>query len=544
MLTNQGNHLVDSLAWWPQTTLAFRPTPSLAYTHKLTILPFFSITVAHLINSFRVWCTAFDHSSRAMSKWALTDMSEPDLMAAAQEISNLLSHCTFSQTEHSTALTAYRAALKDVQARQAEIRTIARDRTLLINRLSKLRSKHASSPRVVEARSELAGCESCLRAETVALSAVKRRIFCNALLNRLRSFRELGELIERNAREAIDLLAPLAVSASRQYFLPSSVPSPAPSEINPSAETMGTPFFVPSSPAPQSHSSHRQSFSTPAALFSVPSSPKPSHLFSSQFPAHSILQSRPSPRPSLIHSSSSLATRRPPPRPRSVASIRSSTHVPLSIELPKASRYRLPGASSPSVPRERWTPRPTPTDSSHTESSGSPPLTPTQRSSAAFLSSVFSRFRHRKSTTRVRRKQGGWDGTGDSSEEEIESVKTTRVVNKHPQRLLGPQTRSTTGFRRSSMVNMRDSQILGHQSKLSKDTLETLNCTPSSDRRKNRVRSQAVSDVGDNRLYDIEEEDQGDHVRARPRSHHILASSSVFEGGTKPGYGDIRQGFK
>ncbi|KAL8286822.1 hypothetical protein RQP46_004350 [Phenoliferia psychrophenolica] len=129
-------------------------------------------------------------------------------------ISQLLSACTTSQRAYLTALSAYRHSLKAILEREAAIRTVIRDREILIGRVVKLGNKKpgdsalaSHEAKVEDAQRELAACENYLQGEEEALNSVKRRTFRESLALRMKAMGELGRVMEESAVEAMELLA-------------------------------------------------------------------------------------------------------------------------------------------------------------------------------------------------------------------------------------------------------------------------------------------------------------------------------------------------
>lgn len=114
------------------------------------------------------------------------------------------------------------------------IKTVVRDREILVGRLIKLGNKKPADSaldshqqKLEDAQRELTACEgawwlrwTCLRElttdtaaylqdEEAALTGVKRRTFREALAMRMKSMGELGKVMEDSAREAIELLSQL-----------------------------------------------------------------------------------------------------------------------------------------------------------------------------------------------------------------------------------------------------------------------------------------------------------------------------------------------
>ncbi|GAA95560.1 uncharacterized protein L969DRAFT_92691 [Mixia osmundae IAM 14324] len=166
-------------------------------------------------DSFKAWTRNAAAASEALSTWAVADSGDsPDLMDVSMRVSTLLGNCAESQATYIHSLDAYRHSLKDVLAREEDIRTILRDREILVSRLIKLGAKRPTSERDAEAhlrktedaKVELAACEMALKAEEWALDGVKRRIFRDALGMRMRSLGQLGITLTSNSVSAIEML--------------------------------------------------------------------------------------------------------------------------------------------------------------------------------------------------------------------------------------------------------------------------------------------------------------------------------------------------
>jgi hypothetical protein len=109
--------------------------------------------------------SSFPPFSLFLFKPTLTN--SPTTQDAALRISHLLSSCTDAQRSYLLALTSYRASLKDVLARETALRTVVRDREILVNRLIKIGNKRPKDSgveehlrKVEEAQRELRACES------------------------------------------------------------------------------------------------------------------------------------------------------------------------------------------------------------------------------------------------------------------------------------------------------------------------------------------------------------------------------------------------
>ena len=131
------------------------------------------------------------------------------------------------QSTHVAAIEGYRAALKDVADREASIRSVVRDRDILVGRLIKASNKaasssHSKSPeeraeKVAVARRELHACEEVLASEEAALVGVKRRTFKEALTMRMKTMGDAGAAMVDAAKEAILLLDSFDSTARQHY---------------------------------------------------------------------------------------------------------------------------------------------------------------------------------------------------------------------------------------------------------------------------------------------------------------------------------------
>lgn len=166
------------------------------------------------ITHLRASVNAAHGASSSLSAWGTSEA--PDVADASARLANLLSACTDVQSTHVAAIEGYRAALKDVADREASIRTVFRDRDILVGRLIKASQKSANasskkSPeeraeKVAKAQRELAACEEVLTVEEAALVGVKRRTFKEALTMRMKTMGDAGAAMVDAAKEAILLL--------------------------------------------------------------------------------------------------------------------------------------------------------------------------------------------------------------------------------------------------------------------------------------------------------------------------------------------------
>jgi hypothetical protein len=166
------------------------------------------------INHLRSSVSAAHAASAALSAWGTSEA--PDVADASAHLGNLLAASAEVQSTHVSAIEGYRAALKDVADREASIRTVVRDRDILVGRLVKASQKSASSSskktpeeradKVAKAQRELLACEEVLLTEEAALVGVKRRTFKEALTMRMKTMGDAGAAMVDAAKEAILLL--------------------------------------------------------------------------------------------------------------------------------------------------------------------------------------------------------------------------------------------------------------------------------------------------------------------------------------------------
>lgn len=97
-------------------------------------------------------------------------LTSTPLLPLAQDISirisQLLSACSDSQRSYTHALSAYRTSLQQLLDRETALKTIVRDREILVNRMIKLNNKkpaesalEAHQGKIEEAQRELTACE-------------------------------------------------------------------------------------------------------------------------------------------------------------------------------------------------------------------------------------------------------------------------------------------------------------------------------------------------------------------------------------------------
>ncbi|GAA5839089.1 hypothetical protein JCM3766R1_002254 [Sporobolomyces carnicolor] len=167
--------------------------------------------------AFKQYSLNSGSAAAALSTWSTADSANTtDIMDASTQITQLLSSLTDTQRSYLNALTLYRSALKEVHGREVALKTVVRDREILVNRVIKLGNKkpkdeqlHSHQLKLEDAQRELTACETFLQEEEIALSELKRRSFREALAHRMKSMGELGRVMEDVALEALDILTQL-----------------------------------------------------------------------------------------------------------------------------------------------------------------------------------------------------------------------------------------------------------------------------------------------------------------------------------------------
>ncbi|CAO1621976.1 unnamed protein product [Parajaminaea phylloscopi] len=145
--------------------------------------------------------TSSQAAAAALKAWGTSEAR--DVASTSSHLADLLSDVADAQGNHLEAIRGYREALKDVADREASIRTIVRDRDILVSRLIKASKKNGDVP---HAQRELTACEEVLEAEERALVGVKRRTFKEALSMRMKLMGDAGSRMIECAKEAILLL--------------------------------------------------------------------------------------------------------------------------------------------------------------------------------------------------------------------------------------------------------------------------------------------------------------------------------------------------
>lgn len=154
-------------------------------------------------------------AASALAAWGTSEA--PDISKASQALAEILGTVADAHRTHVQALEGYRSALKDVLDREQSIRSVVRDRDILVGRLIKASKKKVSKKdsglsqdekmdKVNAAQRELHACEQVLASEEAALVGVKRRTFKEALTMRMKTMGDAGAATVEAAKEAILLL--------------------------------------------------------------------------------------------------------------------------------------------------------------------------------------------------------------------------------------------------------------------------------------------------------------------------------------------------
>lgn len=154
-------------------------------------------------------------AASSLHAWGMSET--PDLDAATAHVGRLLENAANANKTYAQASEQYREALRDILDREQSIRSIVRDRDILMSRVIKAskrkpthremisgdREHHA---RLLETQRELHACEQTLVNETAALVGVKRRTFKEALTMRTKSMGDLGAIMMDSARNILVFL--------------------------------------------------------------------------------------------------------------------------------------------------------------------------------------------------------------------------------------------------------------------------------------------------------------------------------------------------
>lgn len=123
-----------------------------------------------------------------------------------------------SQRSYLHALSAYRTSLKDILKRETALKTVVRDREILVSRVIKLGNKKPGDnafeqhqAKLEDAQHELAACEQFLQEEEYALAGVKRRTFREAISMRMRAMEDMGNVMATSSAQAVQVLSHLVI---------------------------------------------------------------------------------------------------------------------------------------------------------------------------------------------------------------------------------------------------------------------------------------------------------------------------------------------
>lgn len=151
-------------------------------------------------------------AASSLHAWGLSET--PDLDEATGAVAHMLEAAANAQKTYSQALHQYRDSLKDMLDREQSIRSIVRDRDILMNRIIKYSQKKPSrwemikgeeeyQARIADTERELQACEQTLANETAALIGVKRRTFKEAFMMRAKTLGDMGAAMMDSARNML-----------------------------------------------------------------------------------------------------------------------------------------------------------------------------------------------------------------------------------------------------------------------------------------------------------------------------------------------------
>ncbi|WFD32244.1 hypothetical protein MSPP1_003288 [Malassezia sp. CBS 17886] len=154
-------------------------------------------------------------AAACLSSWGMAET--PDLEMATRSVAGGLDEVAAAQKKHAQAIGQYGEALKTVLEREHSIRSIVRDRDILMGRVIKTSRRKPSRwemlngdeehhARVAETQQELHACEQSLANESAALVGVKRRTFKEALAMRVKTMGDTGAVMMEQARAILLLL--------------------------------------------------------------------------------------------------------------------------------------------------------------------------------------------------------------------------------------------------------------------------------------------------------------------------------------------------
>ena len=186
-------------------------------------------------------------AASSLHAWGISET--PDLDHASGIVSQALESAANAQKTYAQALDQYNASLRDMLDREQSIRSIVRDRDILMSRVIKMTQRKPTrwelmkgeedhQARVIDAQNELQACEQTLANETTALVAVKRRTFKEALTMRAKVLGDTGARMMDSARDILVFLDtfdadyPVAPLPIQPYTMPYP-PPPPPTVVGP-----------------------------------------------------------------------------------------------------------------------------------------------------------------------------------------------------------------------------------------------------------------------------------------------------------------------
>ncbi|WFC98971.1 hypothetical protein MYAM1_001705 [Malassezia yamatoensis] len=199
----------------------------------------------------------FSSTSAAMSAasslqaWGISET--PDMERATLSVTKWLEDVASAQRTHGQAIDQFREALKDVLDREHSIRSILRDREILISRVIKsgkrkptrkevMNGDEEHQAKIAEAQQELHACEQLLANESALLVGVKRRTFKEALAMRVKTMGDTGAVMMDSARSILlyldDFDANVPVAPVPPTPLPEEVDNDVGSEFAPTASVL------------------------------------------------------------------------------------------------------------------------------------------------------------------------------------------------------------------------------------------------------------------------------------------------------------------
>ncbi|WFD47888.1 hypothetical protein GLX27_002552 [Malassezia furfur] len=216
-----------------------------------------SRALQNLIKAEKVYVeNLFSATSAAMSAasslqaWGMSET--PDMEKATLTVTKWLEDVASAQRTHGQAIDQFREALKDVLDREHSIRTILRDREILISRVIKSSKRKPSrwevingdeehQARISEAQQELHACEQLLANESALLVGVKRRTFKEALAMRVKTMGDTGAVMMDSARSILLYLDEFDANVPVAPMPPAPLPAEAAAEAH---EAYGTPSVI------------------------------------------------------------------------------------------------------------------------------------------------------------------------------------------------------------------------------------------------------------------------------------------------------------